>query len=63
MNKAEALQRLTLLFDVWAARVKADPDGHPINETNYGEACAAYLSELDEETDGQKLFPKTGGSV
>ena len=56
-------KRLALLFTIWHER-STNP-GIPEGQTAeaYGEACAAYLIELDATTDGEKLLPKTGGSI
>jgi hypothetical protein len=53
VNKA----RLTQLFNEWAARYVADPEGFTLSalcedgtpEPDYGAACAEYFIELDTE--------------
>ncbi len=56
-------KRLAVLFDEWARQVADNPDGFEMPLETYGEKCAAFLIQLDEQTDGEKLFPQSGGSV
>jgi hypothetical protein len=60
MTPEEREERLALLFNIWNERTKEQ--GAAVVE-NYGKACAAYLIELDTETDGPKLFPQASPSV
>lgn len=52
-------KRLALLFQLWAERVKTEGYETRLEDADYGEDCAAYLMQLDAETDGEKLWPNT----
>lgn len=51
-------ERLILLFQRWAELAKTEGyTPRAFEDAEYGEDCAAYLIELDAETDGEKLWP------
>lgn len=58
-------QRMTLIFNEWAARYARDPssfspildaDGKPVE--SYGEQCARYFNDIADDMDAQGLLPK-----
>ena len=52
------LERLRLLFQIWAERAAKNPDEFKSTEDD-ATARAEYLIELDTETDGTRFWSNT----
>ena len=60
-----SLQRLGLIFNEWNRRYASDPEKFISSLTengeasrSYGEMCAAYFTELEQDMDSLELLPK-----